>query len=372
MRIIPMPMTGVTKMSMRFYCGLVVIVCLCLLAAPCSASRTERKVDEEGEHIVPLSPAEADRSLPATHEEIGSIGSTEGTRFGNLTTFCMTRKGNLLACDAKTKGIKSISPEGRLVTTWKMDFSPYSICEYDDGTIYVAGYGKVVRLSSEGRIMKMFDTGTIGFGQSKTSGIAVTEKDVFVSFGSGRSLRSRSDIVRFDRDLSRAVTIAQDMRGCCQRLDLTSQDGVLYVAENTRHRVVRYDREGKVLSMWGQRDRKRPEGFGSCCNPMNLCFGPGGELYTAESGLGRIKRYSPRGRYLGLVGHAGVDRFNRAGRLAASCSNIALAVNKDGSRVYVLDFKNNIIRILARVSAKPQKHDSDDNSDGQQDRSASK
>jgi hypothetical protein len=82
---------------------------------------------------------------------------------------------------------------------------------------------------------------------------------------------------------------------------------------------------------------------------MNLCFGPEGELYTAESGLGRIKRYTPDGKFLGLVGYAGVERFNRRGRLAASCSNITVAVDEDASRIYVLDFKNNIIRILAQT-----------------------
>jgi hypothetical protein len=81
---------------------------------------------------------------------------------------------------------------------------------------------------------------------------------------------------------------------------------------------------------------------------MNLAFGGKDVLYTAESGLGRIKKYTPDGKYLGLVGYIGVDRFIRAGRLAASCSNIAIGVSKDQSRVYVQDFKNCIIRVLAK------------------------
>jgi hypothetical protein len=130
-----------------------------------------------------------------------------------------------------------------------------------------------------------------------------------------------------------------------------AKDGVLYVAENARHRVVRFDRDGEVLSTWGRRARTNVAEFGSCCNPMNLCFGPGGVLYTAESGLGRVKRYTPEGKFLGLVGYVGVTRFTRAGRLAASCSNIAIAVNKDGSRVFVQDLKKNIIRVLAKQKA---------------------
>ena len=48
---------------------------------------------------------------------------------------------------------------------------------------------------------------------------------------------------------------------------------------------------GKVLGAWGKHDPKDMGGFGACCNPMSLCLGPGGALYTAEAGLGRINRY---------------------------------------------------------------------------------
>jgi hypothetical protein len=112
--------------------------------------------------------------------------------------------------------------------------------------------------------------------------------------------------------------------------------------------VVRYDAEGKALSNWGEKSRTGMEGFGSCCNPMNICFGPGGELYTAESGLGRVKRYSPDGKFLGLIGQIGVLRFTRAGRTASSCSNITVAVTKDANRVFVQDVSRNIIRVLLK------------------------
>jgi hypothetical protein len=75
-------------------------------------------------------------------------------------------------------------------------------------------------------------------------------------------------------------------------------------------------------------------------------------LYTAESGLGRVKRYTPDGDYLGLVAYVGVERFTSAGRMAASCSNIAIAVTPDGCRVYVMDYKNNLIRVLQKKKVK--------------------
>ena len=136
------------------------------------------------------------------------------------------------------------------------------------------------------------------------------------------------------------------MRGCCQRLDIVSKDGNLFVAENARHRVVEFNRDGEQIGKWGERGREGLEGFGSCCNPMNLFFNSKGDLYTAESGLGRIKKYSDDGKLKSLVGYVGVERFARAGRVAASCSNITIATNKDESLVYVLDYSNSLIRVL--------------------------
>ena len=127
---------------------------------------------------------------------------------------------------------------------------------------------------------------------------------------------------------------------------MVAWEDALYVAENSRHRVVKLDETGKVLSKWGDRDRVNIEGFCSCCNPMNLYYSPKGWLYTDESGLGRVKRYSTDGKFLELVGYVGVARFKQSGRLAASCSNITVAANKDESRVYVLDYKDNLIRVM--------------------------
>jgi sugar lactone lactonase YvrE len=285
---------------------------------------------------------------PGSHEEIDPIGPAEQERFENLVTFCMTAEGDLLACDAGAKAVRKLNAQGKKVAEWTFDFAPHAVHACPDGTVYIAGQGTIARLDHAGRVQRTATASELGFPDGKPSGITATDRDVFLCVGFGWSLRSKSSVVRFDRDLESATTILEDLRGCCQRLDIVARDGDLYIAENSRYRVLKCDREGNILSKWGQKDRVNVEGFGSCCNPMNLCFGPGGHLYTAESGLGRIKRYTPDGEFVGLVGHVGVDRFNRAGRLAASCSNISLAVDADGARVYVLDFKNNIVRVLAR------------------------
>ena len=83
-------------------------------------------------------------------------------------------------------------------------------------------------------------------------------------------------------------------------------------------------------------------GFGSCCNPMNLRIGPGGEVYTAEATLGRIKRFSRDGEFLGLVGSANIT---------PGCQHVAIAVSKTGDRVYMLDAPRHQIIIFAQGGA---------------------
>jgi len=291
----------------------------------------------------------------ATHREVEPLAVS----FQRLSAISLDPWGCLLATDENAKQIKIIDRCGRHVGTVSLEFEPEAIDVAADGTIYCGGQGQLAALDPCGRLLASAavpDDAAVPIQKRRRrasrplriSGIAVSNRDVFVAFGSGWSLGSRSRLYRFNRDLSHPKLLAEGLRGCCQRCDIVARDGVLYLAENSAHRVVLYDREGRVLGKWGERSRSRVDGFGSCCNPMNLAFDARGVLYTAESGLGRIKRYTVDGQYLGLVGYVGVERFTSAGRVAASCSNIAIAVPPGGGRVYVMDNNDNIIRVLER------------------------
>jgi sugar lactone lactonase YvrE len=295
----------------------------------------------------------------ASHKEVKPLDIA----FKRLSVLRLDRWGRLLAGDAEAKQIKVINRRGRQVGTIKPGFAPEAIDVSRNGMIYCGGEGRLAILDPCGNVLRTVpipEDATSLLGRKRRarsrplriSGIAVSARDVFVAFGSGWSLGSKSKLFRFDRDLSHPQLLAEGLRGCCQRCDIVSRRGTVYLAENSAHRVVLYDRDGKILAKWGQRSRTDVEGFGACCNPMNLCFDARGVLYTAESGLGRVKRYTTEGKYLGLVGYVGVERFTSAGRLAASCSNIAIAVTPCGDRVYVMDSKNNLIRVLQKKKAR--------------------
>ncbi|HEY3394867.1 MAG TPA: hypothetical protein VGK58_19340 [Lacipirellulaceae bacterium] len=169
----------------------------------------------------------------------------------------------------------------------------------------------------------------------KVSSISAADDEVYLA--TRAAVGYGFQIWRCDSQFENAKSIVSELRGCCGQMDVKANANGVFVAENARHRVCRYDREGTLITAWGEGARNGLEGFGSCCNPMNVAFGPDDVVYTAEDNTGRIKRYSPDGKLLSWVGN--VD-------LVPGCKNCSIAVNADGSQVYMLDItRNHIVRM---------------------------
>ena len=172
----------------------------------------------------------------------------------------------------------------------------------------------------------------------KISSISSSPKHVFVA------TRAKTGygyaVWRMNKELSESSVIVTGLSGCCGQMDVQCCSNGVFVAENSRHRVVRYDENGKELASWGKRDRTGVDGFSSCCNPMNVCFNGAGNVFTAESGTGRIKQFSPSGEFLSYVGDV---------ELVPGCKNVSIAVTPDASKVYMLDLtRNHIVRMENR------------------------
>jgi len=251
-----------------------------------------------------------------------------------------------------TYALKVVSPEGKVLATWPMTdgLAPKMIFGCDDGTVYVAGGGRLAQFTADGKLVKMVDTDKIYGQKAAASGLCADKEHVFIAFGMGNSTRATEDFYRFKRDLTEPKMIVERQYGCCSHIDLRVVGNELLIAENSRHRVNRFDLDGKPLGTWGRRDRANLEGFAACCNPCNFDLGNDGVLYTAESGVGRVKKYSPDGKFLGLVGHVDTTKFDHGSQLAAQSCYIPIEVNKDASRVYVMDVRAAIIRVLAKAN----------------------
>jgi hypothetical protein len=150
------------------------------------------------------------------------------------------------------------------------------------------------------------------------------------------------EVWRLDTEFQDGEVVVSELRGCCGQMDVQCCKSGVYVAENSRHRVVRFTPDGEQTAAWGKQDRTGLDGFTSCCNPMNVCFNRSGDVYTAESNTGRIKRFSADGEFLEFVGDV---------KLVPGCKNVSIAVSSDDERVYMLDITRNHIVLMKRKTA---------------------
>ena len=62
-----------------------------------------------------------------------------------------------------------------------------------------------------------------------------------------------------------------------------------------------------------------------------------------------MKKYKPDGTFLGLVGFVDTTVFDQGSRLASQSCYIPVEVNKDGSRIYVMDVRTHFVRVLEKL-----------------------
>lgn len=150
------------------------------------------------------------------------------------------------------------------------------------------------------------------------------------------------DVWKMANDFTGGKNVVTGLRGCCGQMDVQCCESGIYVAENSRHRVVCFDKDGNEKLTWGKGDRTGIDGFTSCCNPMNVCFNVEGDVFTAESTTGRIKRFSKDGKFLAYVGDV---------KLVPGCKNVSIAVSPKSDRVYMLDITRGHIVVMTKKSA---------------------
>ncbi|MEO1530226.1 MAG: hypothetical protein AAFX06_32955 [Planctomycetota bacterium] len=310
-----------------------------------------------------------------THEEVKSITFEMGDE-GRLETIGMNRDGELLASvtwlvkkpDAtgdpppsnnpafwdywdEKREIRVLDHHGGLKRRIEIPkVIPLQLVGTDDGSIYIGGEYRIVRIDPNGVITdkaKIVDVIPDTSNDTHVSGLAVTEKYLFVAIGTGRSLRATEEIVRLTRDLKEPTVIVDRQFGCCSHIDMAVHDETLYIAENSRHRVNLFSFDGELLDQFGKRDRTGIEGFAACCNPVNLDIA-GEMIVTAESGIGRVKSFDLEGNFQQLIGYVDTTKFDRGSRVASLSCYIPVEVGPGGDRIYVMDVRARSIRVLER------------------------
>jgi hypothetical protein len=315
---------------------------------------------------------------PAT-SEVATIKVGDGRgQTGLLKNFGLDAQGNLLACYAgKEPGIRVYSPDGKLVKTLPLEIKPGAVCVIKDGSIFVAGDGKLLKLDPAGKVLasaaspvaavpvvitkemenqfaenarltnrsvdevrRQTQTG-LENRRKEVNGLAATEQDVFMTVGAPSDYTFQ--VYRFDHALQNPKLVVEKLRGCCATMDVQAVDGKLFIAHNARHRVEVRDRDGVELSQFGTKGKVKASDFGGCCEPKCLRVLPGGDVLTAESGPPTcIKRFSATGEFIEVV--AVVAGGN------GDCVRVTVAASPDGSRYYMLDTTTDAIRVFAAKS----------------------
>lgn len=378
-----------------------------------------------------LAAADVVKSTP-THVAATSFAVKGATAGHKLQTLCIDADGHvvgLVAADrygprGKAAGAEVLvyDADGTKVRGWKVPFAGQAINVGPDGSVYVAGAGRIAKYDAQGQelanvdlphvgkvlsnkdalrekaketlaeniqsyeatlketqegidaLTKKLDAGNlttvektrlaqqrslvkayermlaqekkrtpedamkqIGDKLRGVNGVTVTAKDIFVV---GGSLKGYGYTVwRMDHQFQNPKAVLKDLGGCCGQMDVQASGDELFVAENTKHRVGHYDRDGKKLGSFGKsgRGNSDPECFGGCCNPMNVRVGSAG-VYTAES-EGIVKLFGPSGEFRGMVGTIKVKE---------GCKNVAVAATADGSKVFFCDVNGSKVHVLAR------------------------
>jgi sugar lactone lactonase YvrE len=126
-------------------------------------------------------------------------------------------------------------------------------------------------------------------------------------------------------------------------------DGMLYVAEESGHRVLRILPSGIVTTFVGSGERGALDGTGTAAqldHPQSLAFGPDGSMYVTETAIGvsRVRKVSPAGVVTTFAGGA-VGFWDASGTAAAFNRPRGIAVGADGT-AYVADQFNNRVRAI--------------------------
>lgn len=379
--------------------------------------------------------ATAVASSKGTHKQVRVLRPTLEGGAARLHTFCVDGAGNLLCCvsvagsdDAFRQGILKFSPEGELLAKFALGFEPTAVNLAQDGSIYVAGAGRVAKLDPNGKVItetatpnmgdpaefqkraleaaqeqrqtmlsayqrqvqiykkQIAETEQIPEGErtaiqnarlktaarqleifenalkqvesqaesdvspqsvmaaaSRVTGLAVSDRSVFVVT---RALQGYGyEVWKTSLDLQGGEKIRDGLSGCCGQLDIQATGDKVLVAENSRFRVLICEENGKDVTSFGKKDRESADGFGSCCNPMNIRCCANGDILCAESSIGNIKRFNDKGEFLGLVGKA---------RISGGCKHVAIGFDPKRDYYYLMNITDNSICVLVPLSEAPE------------------
>jgi len=236
--------------------------------------------------------------------------------------------GDVLAA-AGSGHIYIYGKNGSLKNKFKTGGEPNCITLDEEGKVLAGMMDHVEIFSADG--VKLAAWNTLGEKAHITSIAAGREQTVVADYGNGRLwvFSKSGKLLRF---ISRGFAVPSPYFSV--KFDGA---GNIWAVNPGRLRVEQYTPEGEYVKAWG-RATMEIEGFSGCCNPTHLAIDAGGNFFTSEKGIPRVKKYDSSGSFLGIV--AGPDKFREGAR------GLDLAVDTSGI-VYVADPANKKVKVFA-------------------------
>lgn len=134
-------------------------------------------------------------------------------------------------------------------------------------------------------------------------------------------------------------SLGERLFGDCFGVAVNSK-GEIYIADTGRHRIVKLNKEGKLLTQWG----KFGAGPGQFWLPLGIDVDQEGFVYVADSNNHRVQKFTADGIFITEFGDFGPDagEFNFP---------IGLAVTSNGNTIYVADTFNHRVQVFTRNSS---------------------
>ncbi len=170
--------------------------------------------------------------------------------------------------------------------------------------------------------------------------IAANSQDLFVCC---RGANYSYEVWRTDHQFQNAEKIMDGLRGCCGQCDFQASEEHLIFANNCGFSVDLLDRDGEKISSFGEKGGDT--GFGGCCNPMNVRCCDNGDLLTAESSIGWIKRFNSEGELVGIIGKA---------KIGGGCKHVPIGHDTRRDRFYMMYEDDNSICVLVPLAEAPE------------------
>ena len=223
---------------------------------------------------------------------------------------------------AGDREVKSFSPAGEFLGRFETRDAAWSVA-VDEDSLWLGMQGRLERVDLQGNLIAAIDDARLGLltGVAAHAGRLLaadaTHKCLHL-FQDGRWLRQVGDDVNTRGFMfpNGVLTVAFDPR-----------NPSFIVAHPQKHRVERYDLDGKLIGKFGRFGHDDPADFGGCCNPTTCAVTPAGLVLVSEKAPPHVKVFNPEGEFLAMTPE---DAFD------ASAKNQFLAADDQG-RIYATD-----------------------------------